>query len=108
MSPTAGVRLGKFTTNDRGRLPPGAVGGRSSPIPVPVIWFQGHIVSRRLWPILTAPGPPARPKNGYVSILVRLKRRLSHCHFAHKRSTLVCSIKNKGSRAALPISLIKP
>src|SRR6266550_8014129 len=101
---TAGVSPGAPVSTDGGKFPPGAVGGRRPP----VIWFHGHMVSLRLWPMRVAPGLPALPRNEKLSVLEMSKRRLNHCHLAHKRSTFACSKKNNGSLAAVGILEIDP
>ena len=37
-----------------------------------------------------------------------LVRRRIHCHLAHRRSTLACSMKKSGSRAAVGTRWMKP
>jgi hypothetical protein len=81
-------------------VPPGAVTGRGGAVSP----FHGHMESSRLCPTRGAElGSPSLPKNGYVARSLVSKRRGSSCcgppdcHRAHKRSTLACSKKNKGS-----------
>src|SRR5215211_3754558 len=104
MALTVGLSPGALVSGDGAMVPPGAVGGRGGV----VTWFHGHMVSFRLCPTLVVPGSPKGFWTENVLELVMSKRPLTHCHFAHSRSTLAWSRKKSGSLAAVGILEMNP
>src|SRR5919109_1963812 len=96
MSPTVGVAPGPGAVGTVGKGVRGAFVGRGGTLSL----SQGHIVSRRLWPMRAAPGSPAMPRKKNVLARVPSKRLLNHCQRAQRRSAVQCSRKKSGSFGA--------
>src|SRR5437868_458781 len=96
-SATRGDGPGAGTQGEAAMAPPGANDGRGGVVTP----FHGHMVS--LW--LCPGGFPSGTNDAAVA---GLNRPLFFCHFAHRRSTLQWSRKNRGSLGTVAGLKIQP